>query len=251
MKNLTNRIILPLGFLLLLIGAWELLIYWRQIPKWLIAAPSDIWSAWPQMAPNLLMHSQFTLMTALTGLVIAIGVALFFAILMGFSPLIRQSLYPLLVISQNIPIIAVAPLFIIWFGYGMLPKVIVVALVCFFPMVVSLMQGMDAADEDMVNLLHAMGATSWQIIKEVRFPAALPSFFGGLKIAGTYSMMGAVIGEWLGSSKGLGIFMNRASHSYQLDRVFGAIIVIAMLSYAIFLTIDFISKRAMPWYNKK
>ncbi|MBM7855542.1 ABC-type nitrate/sulfonate/bicarbonate transport system permease component [Desulfohalotomaculum tongense] len=240
-------LIFTAGFLLL----WESYVYFTGKEKWLLPAPSDIAAAFPGMLPLLVEHGRYTLLAAVVGFALAIAVALLLAVLMDISPVLRQGIYPLLVISQTIPIISVAPLFIIWFGYGLLPKVIVVALVCFFPLVVSVIQGMEAVDRDMVNLLRVMGASTWQIIKEVKLPAALPSFFAGLKIAGTYSIMGAVIGEWLGAAKGLGLFMTRAMHSYQYDRLFSAIIVVSLLSVLLFMIIEVIGRLVIPWHYKK
>lgn len=251
LKVSKQKVVLPVLFILSLLLLWELIVFFKDIPIWLIPAPSHIISAFPEMFPVLLLHSKYTVLAALTGFSLAIIVSISFSVLMTLSPIVRQGVYPLLIISQNVPIVSVAPLFIIWFGYGLLPKVVVVTLVCFFPVVVSLIQGMDSADKDMINLLKSMGATSWQVIREVQFPAALPSFFAGLKIAGTYSIMGAVIGEWLGSSKGLGIFMTRATHSYQLDKVFAAIIVIALLSLLLFGFIELLSRLAIPWHYKR
>lgn len=241
---------IPLIFIVVVILVWESIIYIAQFPRWIMPAPSDILRTLPQMLPLLLMHSQYTLVAALTGFAAAIVVALLLAVAMDAWTWLRQGLYPLLVISQTIPIIAVAPLFIIWFGYGLLPKVVVVGLVCFFPVVVSVSQGLEAADRDMVNLLKVMGASNWQIIKEVRLPAALPSFFAGLKIAATYSIMGAVIGEWLGASKGLGVFMTRAMHSFQLAKVFSAILIIALLSVILFILVELVALKVMPWHYK-
>lgn len=241
----------PVLFITALLLAWEGVVRLGNIPRWLLPAPSDIMAEFPQMLPLLMEHGKYTLLAALVGFVLAIITALILAVLMDVSPALRQGIYPLLVISQTIPIISVAPLFIIWFGYGLLPKIVVVALVCFFPVVVSVSQGMQAADQDMVDLLKVMGASTWQIIKEVRLPAALPSFFAGLKIAGTYSIMGAVIGEWLGASKGLGIFMTRAMHSYQFERLFSAIVIVSLLSVLLFLLIEAASRVLMPWYHIK
>ncbi|MTI81823.1 MAG: ABC transporter permease [Firmicutes bacterium] len=240
-------LIFLVGFLLL----WEAVVYINTFPDWLLPAPSDVAAVLPEMLPILLEHGQYTLLAAVVGFLLAIVTALILAVLMDVFPVLRQGIYPLVVVSQTIPIISVAPLFIIWFGYGLLPKIVVVVLVCFFPVVVSVTQGMEAAEQDMVNLLRVMGASTWQIIKEVRLPAALPSFFAGLKIAGTYSIMGAVIGEWLGSSKGLGVFMTRAMHSYQFERLFSAIFVVSLLSVLLFLAIELTGRLVMPWHYKK
>jgi len=217
------------------------------IPPWLLPAPKKVIITLWETMPVLFYHSQTTLLAAVTGLVTAIVVALALGALMDFSPWVRQGVYPLIVVSQTIPIITIASLLIIWFGYGILPKVVMVALVCFFPVAVSIVEGMEAADPDMVNLLRVMGSSRRQVMKLVRFPAALPSFFSGLKIAGTYAVMGAVIGEWLGATRGLGVFMTRASYAYHMDRVLAAIVIIALISLLIFALIEILAR----WLNRE
>ncbi len=241
----------PMIFLLVFLLVWEIAVRATGVPAWLLPAPGQVAGTLADMLPLLLEHSRSTALAAAVGLAAAILVALFLAALMDFAPWIRQGVYPLLVVSQTIPIISVAPLFIIWFGYGILPKVVVVALVCFFPVAVSMIEGMQAADPDMVNLLRVMGSSRWQVIRLVRFPAALPSFFAGFKIAGTYAVMGAVIGEWLGATSGLGVFMTRAAYAYQLDRVFAAIIIISLISLLLFAAIEILARLVMPWYYKE
>jgi ABC-type nitrate/sulfonate/bicarbonate transport system permease component len=245
---LRNKLMAPLGFILAFLLTWEAGVRLTGIQPWLLPAPGRVAVTLWDMLPLLARHSQNTLLAAAAGLLAAVLVALALAALMDFSPWVRQGIYPLLVISQTVPVISVAPLFMIWFGLGILPKVVVVALVCFFPVAVSMVEGMEAADPDMVNLLRVMGFSRWQIIRLVRFPAAMPSFFAGLKIAGTYAVMGAVIGEWLGARSGLGVFMTRATHAYQLDRVFAAIVIISLVSLLIYALIEFFARLAMPWY---
>lgn len=248
-SRLLNRIpVTALGLLAGLLMFWEAAVRVTGMPAWFLPPPSRVFTALVKMLPLLLEHSRYTLLAALTGLTAAVLVALVLAVVMALSPRIRQGVYPLLVFSQTIPIITIAPLFIIWFGFGIMPKVVVVTLVCFFPVAVSMVEGMQAADADMVKLLQVMGASRWQIIRLVRIPAAQPSFFAGLKIAGTYAMMGAVIGEWLGASSGLGVFMTRASHAYRADSVFAAIIIISLISLLLFALIELMSRLTIPWY---
>jgi len=231
----------------LLILTWEAMVRLLQIPKFILPAPSRVAEALYNTADLLLEHSTQTLTEALLGFFLAIMVGVVLALLMDLLPGLKNALYPLLVISQTIPIIAIAPLLVIWLGYEMLPKVAVVALVCFFPVTVSLSQGLDSADQDLQRLLLGMGATPWQILKIVKFPGAMPSFFAGLKIAATYSIMGAVIGEWLGASKGLGIYMTRSMHSFLTERVFAVIVVISILSLILFVIIEVLGRFLMPW----
>lgn len=238
----------PIGVLFGLLILWELFVRLFEVQKFILPAPSKIAEALVTTLPLLWEHSEYTLSEALLGFCLAIAAGLFLAVLMSLLPAIKDTFYPLVVVTQTIPIMALAPLLIIWFGYGILPKVMVVALVCFFPITVSLVEGLAAIDTDMVKLLQAMNATKWQILKKVQFPAALPSFFSGLKISATYSIMGAVIGEWLGASRGLGIYMTRSMHSFQTEQVFAAIIVISVLSLLLFMLVEAAGRLIMPWY---
>ena len=173
---------------------------------------------------------------AIIGFTLSIAFAFALAWLMDSVSLVRRALYPLLVTSQTIPIISVAPLFLIWFGYGLVPKVLVVVLVCFFPVVVSFLQGLAAVDTEMIDLLRSMGAPPLLIFRLAKLPAALPMFFSGLKIAATYSIMGAVIGEWLGAEAGLGYYMTLSQRSFLTARVFAIIAVITVLSFCLLYT---------------
>lgn len=240
--------LLSLIFFIILLIMWELLVRYFQIENYILPAPSQIGIALYNTAPLLWQHSIQTAKEAVLGFALAVGCGLFLAVWMGLLPALKRTLYPLVVVSQTVPIIALAPLLIIWFGYGMLPKVVVVALVCFFPITVSLVEGLGTIDPDMIKLLLVMGASRRQIFWKVQFPGALPSFFAGMKIAATYSIMGAVIGEWLGASTGLGIYMTRSMHSFLTEQVFAAIAVISFLSILLFGLIEGAGRLLMPWY---
>lgn len=241
----------PLAFIIAAVIVWDIAVRITGVPVWILPTPGQVLVTLKGSLPLLYNHAQSTVLAALSGLLAAVVVALFLSVLMALSPFIKQGIYPLIVTSQTIPIIAVAPLFIIWFGYGVLPKVVVVALVCFFPVAVSMIEGMEGTDPEMVNMLQVMGASSWQAIKLVKLPAALPSFFAGLKIAGTYAVMGAVIGEWLGATKGLGVFMTRALHAYQMSNVLAGVAVISFISLVIFFLVEALARLSMPWYYKR
>ena len=200
-------------------------------------------------AKNLLgPHIWQTLTETLVGFGLALIVGLSLALLIDFSATLRRAIYPLLVVSQTIPIIAIAPLLVIWFGYGILPKVLVVALVCFFPIVVSTTDGLQSADPDLSALLQAMGATRRQVFFKVRLPGALPSVFSGIKIAVTYSVIGAIIGEWVGASRGLGVFMLRSTNAFRTDWLFVAVAITALLSVTLFLAVTVLQRALLPWY---
>ncbi|GLI83346.1 hypothetical protein ANABIO32_10380 [Rossellomorea marisflavi] len=156
------------------------------------------------------------------------------AVTLHLLPGVREAVYPLMILSQNVPIIVLAPLLVIWFGFGLLPKFLVITLVCFFPIAVSTMDGFRQTRRQYIHYMKMAGATKGQIFRKVEWPHALPSIFSGLKIAATYSVMGAVISEWLGSQKGIGVYMTLASSAFRTDRVFVAIFAIMILSLLFF-----------------
>lgn len=239
------------GFFIFMLVIWEAVVRFLGIAEFILPSPLRIGEALSETSALLWEHSLQTIIEVLWGFTLAILAGVILAMLMGLFPIIKKVLYPLLVLSQTIPIMAVAPLLIIWFGYNLLPKVMVVALVCFFPITVSLVEGLEAVDKDIMKLLLAMGASPWQIFKTVQLPGALPSFFAGLKISATYSVMGAVIGEWLGASKGLGVFMTRSMHSFLTAQVFASIVVISLLSLIFFGLISVLGRIVMPWHEQK
>ncbi len=242
----------PLAALALSLTAWEL--YSRltlgSLPGGdrLLPAPSRIVTALLTNTSILAPHTWQTLLETAIGFALALVVGVGLAVIIDLSPLLRQAIYPLLVISQTIPLLAIAPLLVLWFGFGLLPKVLIVGLVCFFPIVVAGADGFRATDPELVKLFRTFGASKWDIFRMVRFPGALPSLFSGVRIAITYSVTGAVWGEYVGADMGLGIFMQRAQHSYQVSLVFAAIIVIAALSIGLFLLTSLVERLAIPWY---
>lgn len=242
----TGKEVAPL-FLLLLLVIWELLVRLFKVEPWLLPAPTAIAASLSKDWPTLRRHIGVTLYEALIGFTLSTGFAFVLAWLMDSVPLVRRALYPLLVTSQTVPIISVAPLFLIWFGYGLTPKVLVVVLVCFFPVVVSFLQGLATVDTEVIDLLRSMGAPPLLIFRLAKLPAALPTFFSGLKIAATYSIMGAVIGEWLGAEAGLGYYMTLSQRSFLTARVFAIIVVITILSLALFKVIEMLERILTPW----
>ncbi|MBW9153746.1 ABC transporter permease [Clostridium estertheticum] len=244
--NIENKLI-PIIFQVVILFIWQVAVDRWKVPQYILPSPKDILITLVNILPSITSHIYTTLYEALIGFIISIVFALILAILMDNVKLIKKCVYPILVVSQTIPIIALAPLFIIWFGFGILPKIVVVVLVCFFPIVVSLVDGLESVDKDMVNLLKTMGANRYQIFTMVKLPSSTVNFFSGLRIAATYSIMGAVIGEWLGGDKGLGVYMIRAKNSYALDKVFAVIIIIVILSMALFGLLYLLQYIFTPW----
>jgi len=239
--------IVPICFLFFLLVFWELAIVIWKIPHYILPSPITIIKALVTTRKLMYPHIIATLKEAFIGFSIAIIFSFIIAFIMDSAPLIKDAVYPLVITSQTIPIISVAPLIIIWFGYGILPKIIIALLVCFFPILISLLDGLAATDKELVDLLKSMGANKFFIMKNVKLPSALPYLFSGLKISASYSIMGAIIGEWVGAKEGLGYFMILSQKSFYIDRVFSAIIVITILSLLVFRIVCILEKRLMPW----
>ncbi|MCL4516381.1 MAG: ABC transporter permease [Firmicutes bacterium] len=242
-----KKVLFPVAFVAVVLVFWESAARFFHVEKWLLPSPSAIARALWDARGLLAAHTVRTLIEAGAGFALAVAVGLVLAAVIDGSPVVGRSIYPLLVASQTIPIIVLAPLLVIWFGYGLLPKVLVVALTCFFPVVVTTADGLAAADRDIQNLFRAMGATARQIFWKAKVPAAIPSLFTGLKVGGTYAVIGAVVGEWMGTDAGLGVFLTRSAHSYLTERVFAGIVVIAAVSLAIFGLLELLGRAAMPW----
>jgi len=232
----------------LFLAVWQSATWLSRIEPYLLPSPSRVVSAGIQARGLLSEHIQQTLHETLLGFAIALFSGLLLAVVIDLSSFLRRALYPLLVVTQTVPIMTIAPLLVIWLGYTIWPKIIVVVLVCFFPIVVTSADGLRSADPELLALLQAMGASRRQVFFKVRVPGALPSVFSGIKIAITYSVIGAIIGEWVGASKGLGVFMLRASNSFRTDWVFAAITISSLLSILLFLAVAVIERLLLPWY---
>jgi len=248
-KNIKNRFY-PVIFFMALLLIWESISRFEVFPPFILPSPSSIILSLITDFNSMRFDILITLYEALTGFIIAIILSIVIAIAMDSIISLKKTLYPVLIISQTLPIIIIAPLFIIWFGYGYTPKIVIVTLICFFPITISFLQGLSTVDRELIDLLRSMGSNKLQIYKFVKIPSAIPSFFSGLKIAATYSIMGATIGEWVGGQNGLGVYMIRAKQSFSTDRVFAAIIVITILSILLLKTIEFIEKKNMPWLKR-
>lgn len=232
-----------------LLALWELYVGAGHISSQVLPTPTAIVRAlfdnWGIIYDNTVQ----TLLETVLGLVAATLLGLLLAVMLDISQWLRRAIYPLLVTSQTIPIIALAPLLLIWLGYDIRPKLIVVTLYCFFPIAVACADGLAGAEPELIKLLRSMRASRWQILRLVRLPGAMPSFFSGLRIAATYSVTGAIVGEFVGAEKGLGIYMQREANSFATVQVFAAILVTAVLSLLLFGLVTLIERIALPWYH--
>ncbi len=243
------RVSLPaLGLLVALLVLWQLYAQLEVRDAQLLPTPLEVWSALVAQRELLWHHTLVTLWETVVGFAAALAAGVICAVAVDFSPVLRRALYPLLVTSQTIPIITLAPLLVLWFGIYLTPKVIVILLVCFFPITVALADGLRGADPELVRLFRAFGAGRWRIFWSVRLPGALPQLFSGVRIAITYSVIGAIFAEYVAASEGLGFYMVLQQHAFNTAGVMAAITVTAALSIALFLLTALIERLALPWY---
>ncbi len=243
----TDRWLPPMALVALLVACWQGWVMWHHTPAYELPSPGRVARAVPATLALLPGHVASTTGEALLGLVLGAVSGAALAVLVSASRLARRVVYPLLIVSQTVPPIVLAPLLVLFFGYGITAKVVVVALIVFFPVVVATVQGLDDADAEMVDLVRSMGGPPATVFRTVRLPAAVPAFFAGLRIGAAYAVTGAVIGEYVGARSGLGVFIDRAKKSYQLDRIMVAVGVIAVLSIALFGAVVLLSRLATPW----
>ncbi|HEX7542954.1 MAG TPA: ABC transporter permease [Patescibacteria group bacterium] len=242
---------LPILTSLITLFLWQLTVIMFHIEQWILPAPTQIINSFWQSRSLIFYHLIPTVVEAMIGLIGATIISIVIAILMERSKIIRKIIYPFLIISQTIPFIILAPLLTLWFGFGLLPKIIIISLVCFFPITINLFDGFQGVDPAILCLLTSMGANQKQIFKWVKWPASLPNFFSGLKIAAAYSILGAVVSEWMGTDRGLGILLIRSTKSYLTDRVFATIGIITILSMVAVFTVEIIARISIPWHYYK
>ena len=197
-----------------------------------------------------MVNAKVTVIEALTGLFMGVAIGFLMAVFMDHFDKLYKAFYPLIVLTQTIPTIAIAPLLVLWFGYEMLPKVILIVIVTFFPITVSLLDGFRSADQDTISLMRSMGATSLQIFRHVKFPGSLSQFFASLRISVSYAVVGAVISEWLGGFEGLGVYMIRVKKGFSFDKMFAVIFIISAISLLLMWAVNLLQKRCMPWEEK-
>lgn len=220
------------------------------LPQFIIPTPTEIFKALIAQREVLFSNSLITLTQALVGLFFGIILAFILAIGMDQIPLVRKAIYPYLIVSQTIPTVAIAPILVLWLGYGMLPKVVLVILTTLFPIVINILEGFSSVDKDAINLLKLMGANHRQILYHAKLPASLSYFFGGLKISVSYAFVGSVIAEWLGGFEGLGVYMIRAKNAFSYHNMFAAIVVISAVSLILLGLVSIIERWVTPWQYK-
>lgn len=241
----------PLAFLAALIVVWEAAVHLSDVRPQVLPPPSLVAeSGWAHRS-SILAHARATLGVTAVGFGVSLVCAWVIAIAIDFSPLMRRGLIPLLVASQTVPVIAIAPLMIIWFGFGLLPKVLVVALVTFFPVAIGLVEGFSRTDREASALLRSMGAGRGREFALVRLPSAMPLFFTSLRIGITYAVIGAIFAEYVGAREGLGIYMSVQKNAFRTDLVLAAVAVTAAVSIALYLSTYLVERLVIPWHIKQ
>lgn len=216
----------------------------------MLPSPIDVIKAFINDFGIIINHTAVTLAEAVSGLLLGTVSGFIISVLMDRFEMLNKAFYPILVITQTIPTIAIAPLLVLWMGFSVAPKITLVVITTFFPIAVSLLDGFKSADKDAVNLLRSMGAGNIRIFRYIKLPSALPSFFSGLKVSASYAVVGAVIAEWLGGFEGLGVYMTRVKKAYAFDKMFAVIIFICIISLVLMAVVSLLAKITMPW-NKK
>jgi len=227
---------------------WELVIRVFRIPPYLIPAPLAVAKMLVAEWPRLWQNGLFTAYATLGGFALSILIGIPIAMLIAYSRLVESYVYPLLVFSQSVPKIAIAPLFVVWFGFGIFPKVISAFLLGFFPVVVATVMGFKSMETDMIDLARSMRASRWQMFVKFSLPQALPSIFSGLKVSATLAVVGAVVGEFVGSNSGIGYVMQRSIGTFDLPTMFAALVILALLGVILFWIVDRIERFVIPWH---
>jgi ABC-type nitrate/sulfonate/bicarbonate transport system permease component len=243
----TQRWLAPTILLGILLAIWEAAVRVSGVPQWLLPSPTDVGRSLVEDRDILIPNALVTLTEVLIGFVLALASGIILGVAVYRSPLLARALYPLIIASQTVPIPAIAPLLLVWFGYGLLPKVLVTALVGFFPIVVNTVEGLRATDPDVINLLRSFGAKPSRIFRLAEFPTSLPSIFAGARIAIAICVIGAVFGELVGAKAGLGYLMTRAIAQFETPRLVAAIVLLSLMATGLFALVGLVERLLLPW----
>lgn len=238
----------PFILIVVLLILWDIVIRVFAIPPYLIPSPEKVVEQLYKEWPRLLKESVVTTYATLGGFLLSILFGIPMALMIAYSRTVESFVYPLLVFSQSIPKIAIAPLFVVWFGFGIIPKVIAAFLLGFFPIVVSTVMGFKSVEPDMIDLARSMKASKWQTFMRISLPQALPSIFAGLKVSVTLAVVGAVVGEFVGSNSGIGYLLQIANGNFDLPLMFAALVVLSMIGVVLFVLVDVVERLMIPWH---
>jgi ABC-type nitrate/sulfonate/bicarbonate transport system permease component len=240
----------PIALLAAVVAAWEAAARLGAVEDYLLPAPSEVGRALVTDRELLFPDAWVTAQEVLLGFTIAVVLGLGLAVLLHLSTVVRQAVYPLVVASQAVPVIVIAPILVIWFGFGMAPKLIVIALICFFPIVVNTFDGLQSVDRDQVKMLQTLNASRSDVFRYLELPASLPYLFSGAKIAVAVAVIGAVFGELVGSDAGLGHAIQIGTAQLLTARVFAAVLILSVMAIGLFALVAALERWAVPWAGK-
>ncbi len=246
-----TRILLALLLVVLFVLVWQGLATLESVDDLTLASPVETWGALRDDRSLLVDNAGVTLVEVVLGLGISVAAGVVFAVAMHLVRPLRDAAYPLLVASQAIPVVVLAPIFVLAFDYGIGPKLAIVALICFFPITVNLLDGLRSTPPELLKLMRSMGATRLRTLRSVELPASLPSFFSGLKVAATVSVIGAVFGEWAGADEGLGRLVLLGNNQLQTPRVYAGIVLLTLMAVGLFCLVALAERLACPWNRKE
>lgn len=254
-KNAILDIASVIGLPLLSMGglvlAWQILVPVLQVPRYILPVPSDFMARVVSSRELLWEHTQVTGAEVLLGFGAAIVISIPLALIIASSQFIERAFYPLIVFFQLIPKIAIAPLFIVWFGFGIFPKVLITFFLCFFPILVSSMIGFKSIDLRLLYITRSMGASRWQTFRFIRFPAALPFIFAGLRVSVVFATTGAIVGEFVGAQAGLGYLLLRGTSLLDMSLIFAVLVVLSVIGLALSYAVTVTETIVMPWRSSK
>lgn len=249
-QNITNKIWSCSAIVVILV-IWQLVSMAGIIESFMLPSPVQVIKAFVNEMPILMEHSAVTLTEAFIGLFLGVILGFIMAVLMDSFNGLYRAFYPMIILSQTIPTVAIAPLLVLWFGYEMTPKIILIVITTFFPIAVGMLNGFKSVDNDEINLLKSMGASKYQVFFYIKLPSSLSQFFAGLKISASYAVVGAVISEWLGGFSGLGVYMTRVKKAFAFDKMFAVIFLISLISLLLMKGVELLQKKCMKWENSE
>jgi NitT/TauT family transport system permease protein len=250
-RSLGAAVLLPLLSFALLLILWQLLVVAFRVPDFILPAPSQFLTRVAADSQLLWLHGLWTGSEVLMGFAVATLVSIPLALLIVSVPLVERALYPLIVFFQLIPKIAIAPLFIVWFGFGPAPKVLLTFLLCFFPVLVDSMTGFKSIEPRLFYLTRSMGASRWQTFRYIRLPAALPFIFSGLKVSAVFAITAAIVGEFVGANAGLGYLLLRGSSYLDTSLMFAVLVVLSIMGLALSYAVEGAEHLVMPWRSQE
>lgn len=249
-KQININKFIPVFSVLMVLVTWEIVVVLFDIEKYILPRPTNVIMKIVDNFDLVVSHAKYTVFEAVIGILGSVIIAVLTAIVLDKIKVIKSFVYPLLTISQTVPLMAIAPLLLIWFGFGVDAKILVVILVCYFPITINIISGFDEIDQDELDLFKVMKASTLNTYIKLKIPYALPYFFSGLKIATTYAVLGALIAEYMGGANGLGIYLIRAMKSFDIEMVFGIIIVIITVTLLLLALVHFIENITIKYKSK-